>query len=277
MATTREGVFAGLNAEWTLVCADPLHSALVRDCLEKAGIFQPGEADEYLDSLLVELEHRDRHLGREHSDLWLHALLTVAGGVGAEAQMAARFVVQAMLPGAFRLTRRLLRERRDFDEVGQVVVASMYGVVRSYPLGRQRKVAANVLLETLHRASRELKADCEPQGVAWHSVLEMLPADLDVAEEACRSAFLQQTASGPLDGDSEASTGPRAELMELVLWGVSEGLMGAHRAQVIAEEVRVGGWEQAKEAGTSEAAWRKRRSRIVQQLRLIAQIWVRAA
>ncbi|MEV8038504.1 hypothetical protein [Streptomyces sp. NPDC086182] len=277
MAIKGEGVFAGLNAEWALTCAEEAHVVMVRGWLEHAGVFQPGEAPERLDELLVELERRDRNQGRRHSDRWMSPLLSIAAGAGAEAQLAARVVVQAMLPGAFRMARRLTREGRDFDEVGQVVVASMYRVVRNYPQARHQKVAANVLLETLHLASRELRADHEPNGVAWYSGLATVPADCDVADEACRSVISQGADYARLAGDAEEPVGPRGELIELVLWGVSVGLIGAERAQAIAGEVQAGGWERAEEAGISAVAWRKRRSRMVRQLRVVAEAWVRAA
>lgn len=225
MAGGNERIFVGLNAEWALVCAEPAHAAMVRGWLEDAGVLAPGEVPERLEDVLAELERRDRSQGRAHSDRWLAAVLAVAAGAGREAQLAARVVVQAMLSGAFRLARRLMRAERDFDEVGQVVVAALYQVVRTYPAARQRKVAANLMLETLHRASRELQADFEPDGVAWQPELAAMPDCQDVVDAAWRGVLAETAgravlAQAPCE---EELSGPRGELIELLAWGCRPG------------------------------------------------------
>ncbi|MCX5355528.1 hypothetical protein [Streptomyces mirabilis] len=279
MAGGNERIFVGLNAEWALVCAEPAHAAMVRGWLEDAGVLAPGEVPERLEDVLAELERRDRSQGRAHSDRWLAAVLAVAAGAGREAQLAARVVVQAMLSGAFRLARRLMRAERDFDEVGQVVVAALYQVVRTYPAARQRKVAANLMLETLHRASRELQADFEPDGVAWQPELAAMPDCQDVVDAAWRGVLAETAgravlAQAPCE---EELSGPRGELIELLAWGVSSGMVDAERARAIADEVREGGREAAEQSGVSAVAWRKRRSRTVRQLRAVAESWAQAA
>lgn len=152
-------------------------------------IFGAGEAPDQLDDLLAELARRDRSKGRQHSDRWLAALIRIAVGSGPDAQLAARVIVQAMLPAAVRLTQSLLRPERDFDAVGQVVIASLYQVVRTYPASRQQRFAANLKLETLHRASRELQADAEAGRCHLGPELAALPGDHDVAEEASRLPY----------------------------------------------------------------------------------------
>ncbi|MGW1364745.1 hypothetical protein ACWCQP_45985 [Streptomyces chartreusis] len=274
-----ERIFVELDAEWALVCAETGHALLVRGWLEAAGVLAPGEGPERLEELLAELGRRDRAAGPAHSDRWLGAVLAVAAGEGRAAQLAARVVVQAMLPGAFRLTRRLMRAERDFDEVGQVVVAALYQVARAYPASRRQKVAANVLLETLHRASRELQADFEPDGVAWQPALASLPAQQDVVAAAWRGVLAERAGSVVLAEvpAAEELSGPRGELIELLLWGVASGMVDTERARAIADEVREGGREAAERAGVSAVAWRKRRSRTVRQLRAVAASWAQAA
>ncbi|MFE7948208.1 hypothetical protein [Streptomyces sp. NPDC057426] len=269
-------VFKGLNAEWALVCAVPGSGERVRGWLEQAGALRQGEGPTELEELLGWIGVRDRRLGREHSDRWMRALLAEASGEGAEARLAARVVVQAMLDGAVKMTLSLLRPGRDFDEVGQVVVASLYGVVRAYPLHRRQKVAANVLLETLHRASRELRID-DPQGLEWDPALLELPGSENVAETACRNALMEQAAAGGLsDGFGELEPA-QAELAELLLWGVQKGLLTRARAQQIAGEAREEARSAAEQAGVSAVTWRKRRSRSAARLRAVAEQWVQAA
>ncbi|WP_406458684.1 hypothetical protein OG782_36855 [Streptomyces sp. NBC_00876] len=120
--------------------------------------------------MLAELGRRDRARGRAHSDRWLRPLLERSGDEGAGAQPAARVVVQATVPGAVRLTQRLRACRRDFDDTGHVVIASLYQVVRRYPRRHTSGAAANLMPETLHLASRELRADSRPSSPAVDAV-----------------------------------------------------------------------------------------------------------
>ncbi|MDV5143264.1 hypothetical protein R1T08_02795 [Streptomyces sp. SBC-4] len=269
-------VFKGLNAEWALVCAEPGSGVRVRGWLEQAGVLHRGEGPAELEELLGWIGVRDRRLGREHSDRWMGALLAVASGEGAEARLAARVVVQAMLDGAVKMTLSLLRPGRDFDEVGQVVVASLYGVVRAYPLHRRQKVAANLLLETLHRASRELRDD-DPQGLDWNPALVELPGGVDVAETVCRLVLTEQALAGGLSESREELDPAQAELAELLLWGLERGLLTLARARQIAGEVREESRSAAEAAGVSAVTWRKRRSRTVARLRPVGEQWVQAA
>lgn len=276
MEVVQQRVFVELNAEWALVCAEPSAASTVGRWLTAAGIFGVGEAPDQLDDVLAELARRDRSQGRQHSDRWLAALIRIAVGSGPDAQLAARVVMQAMLPAAVRLTQSLLRPERDFDAVGQVVIASLYQVLRTYPASRQQRFAANLKLETLHRASRELQADAEPAGVTWEPELAALPGDQDVAEEATRRLLVTQ-AHHVLSENPGSPYGARAELLELLMDGVTTGLVDIDRARAIADETREGAREAAEQAGVSPAAWLKRRSRTVSRLRTIAADLAKAA
>ncbi|WP_406016357.1 hypothetical protein OG520_39360 [Streptomyces sp. NBC_00984] len=269
-------VFESLDAEWTLVCAGSGRAEMVLGWLREGGVLAEARG---LAELLAELECRDRARGRVHSDRWMRVLLERAADEGAGAQLAARVVVQAMLPGAVRMTQRL-RAGRDFDETGQVVVVCLYQVVRRFPLGRAGGVAATLLLETLHLASRELRADAE--AVPWHPVLEsaVVSGDLvadDPAGVVWRTVLGRQAAEAGLVAAGEVVVGARGELVELLVWAVAAGLLDVVRARVIADESRVGARESAERAGVTAIAWRQRRSRTVRQLRPIADQWVQAA
>ncbi|MFJ8855690.1 hypothetical protein [Streptomyces sp. NPDC102437] len=274
-------VFESLDAEWALVCAGAGRAEMVLGWLREGGVVLEDERAHGLAELLVELECRDRVRGRVHSDRWMRALLERAAGDGDEGQLAARVVVQAMLPGAVRLTQRL-RAGRDFDETGQVVVSCLYQVVRRYPMWRKGGVAATLLLETLHMASRELRADTEAEAVPWHPVLESAVVSGDVAADdpagvVWRTVLGRQAAEAGLLQAEEVPDGARGELVELLVWAVAAGLLDVVRARVIADESRAGARESAEAAGVSAVTWRQRRSRTVRQLRPIADQWVQAA
>ncbi|MFJ2591293.1 hypothetical protein [Streptomyces sp. NPDC087538] len=271
-------VFESLDAEWALVCAGSGRAEMVLGWLREGGVLAEARG---LAELLVELECWDRARGRVHSDRWMRVLLERAGGEGVEAQLAARVVVQAMLLGAVRMTQRL-RAGRDFDETGQVVVACLYQVVRRFPLWRRGGVAATLLLETLHLASRELQADTESDAVPWHPVLEAAavpgePTADDPTEAVWRTVLGRQAAGASLIAAGEVPDGARGELVELLVWAVAAGLLDVVRARVIADESRDGARESAEAAGVSAVTWRQRRSRTVRLLRPIADQWAQAA
>lgn len=271
-------VFESLNAEWAVVCAESGHAEMVLGWLREGGVyFGDGQVEGGLAEVLAELGRRDRAQGRGHSDRWLRVLLERAGGEGAGALLASRVVVQAMVPAAMRLTRRL-QAGRDYDETGQVVLACLFQVVRRFPLGRASGAAANLVMETLHLASRELRAEgSEPATVQCPYLDEVLagePADDDPAEAAWAGLLERRAERAGLLRDGEGVDGARGELVELLVWAVDAGRMDAGRARAIAEETRVGA--QAG-AGVSAVAWRKRRSRTVRQMRAVAQQWAQAA
>ncbi|MFI8930630.1 hypothetical protein ACIG3E_23500 [Streptomyces sp. NPDC053474] len=276
MASGIEGVFRALNTEWTLVCSESTNGMRVAGWLEDAAVFASGEAPVDLPALLSELESRDRAQGRAHSDRWLWALLERAADRGADAQLSARVVVQAMTPGAVRLTQRL-RAGQDFDEVAQVVLASLYQVVRAYPLHRRQKVAANLQMETLHLASREIAADLGAGGTARVEDLAHLAADQDVTEDVWQAVVAAQAVAGELVERAEDAVGARGELIELLVWGVEAGVLDGSRAQVIARDAHADGRGAAARAGVSAVTWRKRRQRTTHQLRALADQWVCAA
>ncbi|MFE6498290.1 hypothetical protein [Streptomyces sp. NPDC057748] len=271
-------VFESLDAEWALVCAGSWRAEMVLGWLREGGVLAEAHG---LAELLVELECRDRARGRVHSDRWMRVLLERAAGDGDEGQLAARVVVQAMLPGAVRMTQRL-RAGRAFDETGHVVVACLYQVVRQYPLWRRGGVAATLLLETLHMASRELRAESETDSVPWHPVLEAaaVPGEQvvdDPTETVWRTVLRRQATEAGLLRAGEVPDGARGELVELLVWAVTTGLLNVARARVIANESRAGARESAERAGVSAVTWRQRRSRTVRQLRPIADQWAQAA
>lgn len=134
-------IFESLDAEWALACAESGRAEMVLGWLQEGGVVLSSERAAGLQEALAELERRDRAQGRAHSDRWMRVLLERAAGEGAGAQVAARVVVQAMLPGAVRMTQRLLRVEPGFrrDRAGRRRVPVSGGAaVSARPEGRGR-------------------------------------------------------------------------------------------------------------------------------------------
>ncbi|RPK55660.1 hypothetical protein EES42_41880 [Streptomyces sp. ADI95-17] len=261
-------VFAGLDAEWALVCADPANGTLVRGWIEEAGVVPDGTLSQDLRELVAGLAARR---DAAFSDRWLSALLERAAGDGEQAQLAARVVVQAMVPGMVRLTQSLLTSRRDFDDVAQVVVGCLYVVARTFPLRRRAKVAANLVLETLHHATRELGAD-EVREVRLDDLPDVPAVGGDVVDRVVQ-ALLVERGQVQRVADVADVEGAEGELVALLAWGVDHGSLPVQQARSVVEVVR----EEEGRAGAASPAERKRRSRAVSWLRPVAAEWVRAA
>ena len=97
-------------------------------------------------------------------DELLHALVRVA----VEEPLAARFVLEAIIPGLTRLAERMIFDARDRDELWALLLAHAWRLIRSYPLARRpRRIAANLLLETRRAALAEFTCErlplCDPQ------------------------------------------------------------------------------------------------------------------
>jgi DNA-directed RNA polymerase specialized sigma24 family protein len=72
--------------------------------------------------------------------------------------LAARVVLQALLPGLKALARRILFEADERDEVWSALLAHCWEGIRRYPLERRpERIAANTLFDTLKKTTHELK------------------------------------------------------------------------------------------------------------------------
>jgi DNA-directed RNA polymerase specialized sigma24 family protein len=72
--------------------------------------------------------------------------------------LAARVVLQALLPGLKALARRILLEASERDELWSALLAHCWERIRSYPLERRpARIAANTLLETIKKTTYELR------------------------------------------------------------------------------------------------------------------------
>lgn len=251
----------------------------VRGWLHEEGVELPA-AGCGLAELLTALK---RGGGQEFSDRWLTALLRRARS-GSE--LAALMVVQAMSPSAMKSLRRLgdLAGDAGFsrDESAQLLVGTLFEVVRTYPLERRpHKVALNISWDTHQRASREMQREVRAQKATSQRTTVGQVVGPDPAAAAERALLADQAAEMGLGAYESADlTGARGELVDLLVWALRERVVGREGVQVLADHYRegaLGDVEAARAAGVSAAAWRKRRSRVVQQLREAAPQWLAQA
>jgi DNA-directed RNA polymerase specialized sigma24 family protein len=140
-------LIARLEAEWPALAAGPIGDRLqVWSESEPvlAGFATPQQLLRQLDSL------RGRHRARNEI---LAALVRQAR----TDPLAARVVLQTLLPGLKKLAGRLLLEAGERDELWSALLAHCWERIRCYPLERRpARIAANLLLDTLKKTSREL-------------------------------------------------------------------------------------------------------------------------
>jgi DNA-directed RNA polymerase specialized sigma24 family protein len=136
---------AQLDAEWRTIATGRLAGAL--QCWHEA---EPALRPFTTPLALLAYLHQ---ASAADSDPVLSALLAIA----ATDSLAARFCLQAVLPALKGQARRIARGRDRRDETWELLLASAWHVIRGFPLARTRRVAANVVLETLHHATRELR------------------------------------------------------------------------------------------------------------------------
>lgn len=91
----------------------------------------------------------------DERDAVLRALLTRAQ----EEPLAGQLVAEALLPGLKRLAGKLLIDASEREERWAILLACAWEAIRRYPLKRRpERIAANLLLDTLRAALRELRS-----------------------------------------------------------------------------------------------------------------------
>jgi hypothetical protein len=107
---------------------------------------------------LADLECYVRRAGPAEADA---VLLALVRGVVTGDELAARVLLQLLLPGTRNLARRWWA-LGDHDERAAAAVAAVYQRIKRYPLTRRPgRIAANVLLD----AARDLRRSVRPEGV----------------------------------------------------------------------------------------------------------------
>jgi hypothetical protein len=134
-------MFELLESEWHRLCRDRAAAGRLGVVCDQAGGARS----------LGDLERFVRTAGPADAD---SVLLTLVARAIEGDTLAARVLLQLLLPGARRLARRWWA-LGDADERAAAVVAAVYDRIRSYPLRRRPgRVAANVLMDAAHDLRR---------------------------------------------------------------------------------------------------------------------------
>ncbi|MFF9870088.1 hypothetical protein ACF1G0_32705 [Streptomyces sp. NPDC013953] len=291
-AHTAGGIFRRLDAEWAALCADADVQAAVADWLVADRLADDVAAvtDVVTDSwvrtlspaqLLAALRPSSGRLTDDLTDAVLRALLRRAAGRDRWATLAARVVVQAMIPAAVRMTRGQVRPfgGRSFDDIAAVTVAALFEVARSGRIHtRPGRPAANLALDTLRYVCAELAADREARAedlAAVEDLPDHAPGPARTAEATEVRAAAAAAGLIPAGRPCEAeTTSARLELLELVLDAMDAGDLTSADGRAIAWHytVHVSDIEAAARAGTTAGAWQRRRSRAVARLTAALQL-----
>ena len=189
-------VFDLLELEWARLRDDRTVARRLRSVCELAGV-----------RTLAELEAHVRAADPAGADAVLLALVTRT--VDHDDELAARVLLQLLLPGTRNLARRWWA-LGDNDERAAAAVAAVYGRIRSYPLARRPgRIAANVLLD----AARDLRRSVP------------------------RTTIHPTDDPGALvdDRDHGRHTGPAGELAEVLTDAVDAGVLDLRDARLIAQ------------------------------------------
>ena len=180
-------VVAALEREWEALAMTTLSGRLRRWSQREPRLAAFSTASELLGSL--------RRLRGDHDaeNAILAALLREAR----TDPLAARVVLQALLPGLKRLAGRLLHTAAERDELWSLLLAHGWERIRSYPLERRpRRIAANLLLDTAHATLATLAA--ERSSRAQSCELEATPAEPVAAVDEVEVVLARAVRAGAL-------------------------------------------------------------------------------
>ncbi|MFF3277211.1 hypothetical protein ACFYWU_40775 [Streptomyces chrestomyceticus] len=290
-ARTAGGIFHRLDTEWAALCADAAVQAAVADWLvadqlaDAVAAVADARATAVAASwartlgpaqVLAALRPGAGRLSDELTDAVLRALLRRAAGGGRPATLAARVIVQAMIPAAVRLARGQVRATggRTFDAVASLTVAGLFEVARCGRIHtRAGRPAANLMLDTLRYVCAGLAADQEDRGerlAAAEHLPDAAPGPFAQAHAGEVKAAAAAAGLTPVGRAAEAETASaRLELLELVLDAMAIGALSPADGRAIAwhyTTAAVPDAEAAARAGTTPGAWQRRRSRSVARL-----------
>jgi hypothetical protein len=246
MRSSAVTVFALLDAEW----ASLAHRAVPgcwhgQPALRVPELLQPTLGD------LVQVTERRGDPAR--SDRVLAALARLASGAEGAAHdpLAARTMLQMLLPGAKAVARRL-GWLGDAQERAAAVTAALYEQIRTYPIERRpARIAANLLADTHQRLLRRSGRAAPALGPAAVS-LEALAAH----------------GEGVLPEAAPMVATPAEELLALLAWAVHSGHLTGAQARLIGQ-TRIGDTpceELGERAGLAAHSLRRRRQRAEQAL-----------
>lgn len=131
-----------LASEWKLLARSPRFLVRFQACRARESALAPFSDPD----AVVRFLHGPGSLSQKDSVLL--ALLAWAQ----QEPLGGRIVLEALRPGFINLSLRLARGSRDGEELLAIVLAAVWEGIRTYPLSRRpRRVAANLLLDTMHR------------------------------------------------------------------------------------------------------------------------------
>lgn len=180
-------VVAALECEWEALVTTTLSGRLRRWSQREPRLAAFSTASELISSL--------RRLRGDHDaeNAILAALLREAR----TDPLAARVVLQALLPGLKRLAGRLLHTAAERDELWSLLLAHGWERIRSYPLERRpRRIAANLLLDTAHATLTTLAAERRSRVQACE--LEATPAEPIAAADEVEVVLARAVRAGAL-------------------------------------------------------------------------------
>ena len=232
---------ASLGREWEALARSPALAA----ALQRWGQDDPTLAIFAVVGDLVEYVHcRDRHPADTD------AVLAALAGKARTDDMAARTLLQLLLPGLAALARRH-RWLGDPEERDQAVVATAFERIRTYPFEtRPRRIAANVVLDTAQRLLAE--------------------RDRQRREPPLSEGDERLEAYSPEPGEAASAS---EELLELLAWAHGRGHLSADAVRLIAL-TRVGGVAPAElvpQFGCDDYRVRRRRHRAECRLKEVAR------
>jgi hypothetical protein len=179
--------------------------------------------------------------------------------------LAARTLLQMLLPGAKALARRLVW-LGDPTERAAAVTACLYEQIRTYPWRRRpARVAANLLGDTRQRLLQAAGSGSAP--VAGGGRV----AELSLEELAEQGGLPEPALATPLAGAPEPS--PAEELLALLTWAVDDGHLTGAQARLIGQSriADVPCEELGAAAGLCAHSLRRRRQRAEHALRHAAR------
>ncbi len=159
---------------------------------------------------LLDLPAWLRVADRQEADDVLHILAQLASPAGGDDVTAAGALAWLLLPGACVVAHRLRALTTRIDEV---VAAQLWLEVRGFPWQRQRKVAANITMNTRRGVLRDLGIgqDARYADPTWARSVPLGPdAELWVVMDARRPPQAAR---------------PEAELAEVLIWAVAQGVI----------------------------------------------------
>jgi hypothetical protein len=140
--------------------------------------------------------------------------------------LAARVVLEALLPGLKRVAERVILDSRDRDELWSLLLACAWEQIRTYPLERRpSRIAANLLLDTRRKTLDQfLRERARPRS----------RPDGNGAGRARQRAVEQREAAASLSAASSARQQVHGDVDALLATAVEAGAISREEAELIA-------------------------------------------